>query len=192
MILESKNLKNSFFVPKTNPQPLGPIPAPQTMTPFDTGLCTLRKQYFSLYPPHLIDLDLDPPLSLARHQPWIVRSLISSFSCGSSHAGMMLASKYPPADDYQRKFWKLLISALEAELRDDQAVAEELVRYSAVDQLEVYTHSPGGNLSRIPSVTDIGTRRPNSRPLQPSHHPINLPNQRVNHPPSTTQKNPDR
>ena len=99
------------------------------MLSFETGLCTLRKQYFSLYPPHLIDLDLEPRLSLARNQPWIVRHLVSSSSSipTQTHAGLMLASKYPPANDYQKKFWKLLISALEAELRDDQAVEEELV-----------------------------------------------------------------
>jgi len=45
----------------------------------------------------------------------------------NTSAGLILATKYPPADDYQKKFWKLLISALESELRDDEAVAEELV-----------------------------------------------------------------
>jgi hypothetical protein len=42
-------------------------------------------------------------------------------------AGLVLATKYPPADDYQKKFWKLLISALESELHDDEAIAQELV-----------------------------------------------------------------
>jgi hypothetical protein len=103
------------------------------MIPFESGLYTIRKQYFSLYPPHFIDLDLEPRLSLARHQPWIVHHLVptsSSSALSSSYAGSTLATKYPPADDYQRKFWKLLISALEAELCDDEAVAEELVRYT--------------------------------------------------------------
>lgn len=80
-------------------------------------LQTLRKQYFSLYPPHLIDLELQPRLTLARNQEWIYHHLVSSQS---------LAERYPPADDYQRKFWKLLVAALEDELRDDQAVLEEL------------------------------------------------------------------
>jgi hypothetical protein len=81
------------------------------------GLKTLRKQYFSLYPPHLVKLDLEPQLTLARNQEWIHRHLLSVDS---------LAARYPPASDYQRKFWKLLISALDDELRDDEAVAEEL------------------------------------------------------------------
>ncbi|KAG7562399.1 hypothetical protein FFLO_02179 [Filobasidium floriforme] len=82
-----------------------------------SGLQNLRKQYLSLYPPHLIQLDLEPRLTLARNQGWIYDHLLSSDS---------LAAQYPPASDYQRKFWKLLVAALDVELRDDRAVEEEL------------------------------------------------------------------
>ena len=80
-------------------------------------LQVLRRQYFSLYPPHLIQLNLEPRLALARNQAWIYNHLVSAES---------LAGDYPPANDYQRKFWKLLVAVLEDELRDDEAVEEEL------------------------------------------------------------------
>lgn len=85
--------------------------------PHQANLQDLRKQYFSLYPPHLIQLDLEPRLTLARNQGWIYDHLLSADS---------LAAKYPPASDYQRKFWKLLVAALDVELRGDRAVDEEL------------------------------------------------------------------
>jgi hypothetical protein len=79
---------------------------------------TLRKQYYSLYPPHLIKLAIEPSLSLAQNQAWIYDQLLSPES---------IAGSYPPADDYQRKFWKLVIAALDEQLNRDEAVMEELV-----------------------------------------------------------------
>jgi hypothetical protein len=78
----------------------------------------LRNQYHSLYPPHLITFPAPHQLALARHQEWLYDNLLNNQSIGV---------EYTPAKDFQRKFWKLLIAALEEELRQDSAEKEELV-----------------------------------------------------------------
>lgn len=77
----------------------------------------LQAQYFALYPPRHIQWPEAASLALARHQAQLYAALI---------ADPQLAA-FPPARDYQRKFWKQVVARLEEELASDQAVAEELV-----------------------------------------------------------------
>lgn len=83
-------------------------------------LVAIRNQYFALYPPSLIALSPSdtPSLWLAQNQSWLYKHLLSETS---------LALEYPPAADYQKKFWKKLMTELEHQLGSDEAVELELV-----------------------------------------------------------------
>lgn len=86
-------------------------------------LPTLLHQYASLHPPSHLSLPPSGPsvnLDLARNQAWIVDHLI----------GYERLQRYPPAGDYQRAFWKLIVGRLEDGCRSNEAEEEELVRSS--------------------------------------------------------------
>lgn len=89
-------------------------------------LPTLFHQYAALHPVKQLSLPPDSPaanLALARAQPWLVAHLLQH--------GRLAA--FPPAHDYQRAFWKLLVGRLE----DGCALADEvdeLVRPEPAEQ----------------------------------------------------------
>lgn len=85
-------------------------------TSINVRLQQLRRQYFALYPIRLISFgseNTDGTESLCRHQEWIWQRILSA--------------SYQPANDYQRKFLKALICAIEEDLRSVEATEEEWV-----------------------------------------------------------------
>lgn len=87
---------------------------PASATTIPPEIQTLRRQYFSLYPPSQLSLPNPSASLLAKHQSYLI-----------SH---LLEDKYPqPEEGYQRKFWKVLVGRLEEELAGESAQREELV-----------------------------------------------------------------
>lgn len=83
-------------------------------TPIPPELLSLRRQYFSLYPPSQLSLPSSTSSLLAKHQSYL-----------SSH---LLEERYPqPEEGYQRKFWKVIVGRLEEELGGEEAGREEWV-----------------------------------------------------------------
>lgn len=88
----------------------------------------LRRQYLALYPIRHIDFHPSSGSSIGaeplyKHQDWIHEHLLSW--------------KFQPAKDYQRKFLKGLIDAVEEGLRSEEAVLEEWVSAPYLRRLEV-------------------------------------------------------
>ncbi|KAJ9103929.1 hypothetical protein QFC21_002392 [Naganishia friedmannii] len=111
----------------------------------DGRLQQLRRQYFALHPIRLINFGTEighgEEDSLYKHQDWIYQHIFNA--------------PFRPANDYQRKFLKALISVIEEDLRSVDAVAEEweiddrlLDRYS---ELLVESSATSTNLTPDPS-----------------------------------------
>lgn len=75
----------------------------------------IRAKYAALQP--ILNFDLPPPLTLARHQPELVRLLLEDD----------LLRTYPPAKNYQAAFWKRVVSECEKGVGQAEP-EEELVR----------------------------------------------------------------
>jgi hypothetical protein len=89
---------------------------------------TLRRQYFSLLPPRLIDLPPAATLSSIDGQTFLVEQLLQIPSTSeASHAAKSPAMKLQqPENGYKRLFWRKVVQAVEdglGEVDDDEAVS---------------------------------------------------------------------